>query len=293
MSETVYIQIDKNVQVNKLDVHLSDIADVFCKDKNIQARINAIKLIKLPDVPKKRVCFSIMYVIKKINEIYPDVEVNNIGESDFIVDYIKEKKKSTFVHKLIIAITTVFVFIGSAYAIMALAAEMVANSDDNTIAAICSERCAELYGLEIVKRDIADNPDNTTRFICISKRPEVTPDADIISICMSLPHTTGSLYRMLIRFALYGLNITKIESAPVPQAKQDIKRETFDVVFYLDFEGNALATDGTLVRYSGTRISRNSPIAQELVFWNGHVESWVTIQACRSIGQAPPCISPH
>ena len=126
------------------------------------------------------------------------------------------------------------------YANTALAAEMVANSDDNTIAAICSERCAELYGLETVKRDIADNPDNTTRFICISKRPEVTPDADIISICMSLPHTTGSLYRMLIRFALYGLNITKIESAPVPQAKQDIKRETFDVVFYLDFEGNAL-----------------------------------------------------
>lgn len=126
------------------------------------------------------------------------------------------------------------------YANTALAAEMVANSDDNTIAAICSERCAELYGLETVKRDIADNPDNTTRFICISKRPEVTPDADIISICMSLPHTTGSLYRMLIRFALYGLNITKIESAPVPQAKQDIKRETFDVVFYLDFEGNVL-----------------------------------------------------
>ena len=57
MSETVYIQIDKNVQVNKLDVHLSDIADVFCKDKNIQARINAIKLIKLPDVPKKKSMF--------------------------------------------------------------------------------------------------------------------------------------------------------------------------------------------------------------------------------------------
>ena len=126
------------------------------------------------------------------------------------------------------------------YTNTALAAELVANSDDNTVAAICSERCAKLYGLEIVKRNIADNPDNTTRFICISKRPEVTPDADIISICMSLPHTTGSLYRMLIRFALYGLNITKIESAPVPQAKQDIKRETFDVVFYLDFEGNAL-----------------------------------------------------
>ena len=59
MSETVYIQIDKNVQVNKLDVHLSDIADVFCKDKNVQARINAIKLIKLPDVPKKEYVFQL------------------------------------------------------------------------------------------------------------------------------------------------------------------------------------------------------------------------------------------
>ncbi len=119
MKETVYIQIDKNVQINNTDVYLSDIAEVFCKDKNIQARINAIKITKLPDVPKKRVCFSIMYVIKKINEIYPDIEVNNIGASDFILDYIKEKKKNTFIHKIIIAITTIFVFVGSAYAIIA------------------------------------------------------------------------------------------------------------------------------------------------------------------------------
>lgn len=120
----------------------------------------------------------------------------------------------------------------------ALAAEMTAKSKDMTIAAICSEQAAERFGLEIIDRDIADNPDNTTRFICISKRAEISENADIISISLSLPHTAGSLYRMLTRFSFYGLNLTKIESAPVPENSLDIKTEAFDVIFYLDFEGS-------------------------------------------------------
>lgn len=120
----------------------------------------------------------------------------------------------------------------------ALAAKMVAENDDFTSAVICSELAASLYGLEILAKDIADNPDNTTRFICISKRAEVSENADIISLSMSLPHTAGSLYRMLTRFSFYGLNLTKIESAPVPENSLDIKTETFDVIFYLDFEGS-------------------------------------------------------
>ena len=83
MSENVklYIQIEKNNQVSKRDIHISDIADIFCNDKNIQARVNSIKLIKLPDVKQKRISLSIIDVIKAINRIYPDVEVDNIGES--------------------------------------------------------------------------------------------------------------------------------------------------------------------------------------------------------------------
>lgn len=56
MSENVklYIQIEKNNQVSKRDIHISDIADIFCNDKNIQARVNSIKLIKLPDVKQKK-----------------------------------------------------------------------------------------------------------------------------------------------------------------------------------------------------------------------------------------------
>ncbi len=120
----------------------------------------------------------------------------------------------------------------------ALAAKMVADSDDMTVGAICSEQCAKMYGLDILSTGIADNPDNTTRFICVSKRLEISDDADIISISLSLPHISGSLYRMLTRFAFYGLNLTRIESAPVPESSLDIKTEAFDVIFYLDFEGS-------------------------------------------------------
>ena len=125
-----------------------------------------------------------------------------------------------------------------AYQNTALAAEMVANSDNMEIGAICSPECARLYGLEIICADIADNTDNTTRFICISKKPQIEDGADIISICLSLPNKAGSLYALLTKFAFYGLNLTKIESAPVPDGWKDSKTDAFDVIFYLDFEGN-------------------------------------------------------
>lgn len=119
MSETLYIQIGRNIQMKKRDVTIGDVADIFCKDKNISARVKTIKLIKIDDVPKKRICFSIMRVIQLINEIYPDVEVNNMGECDFVVDYIKQKKKNPWMNYLLVGAVSLLVFVGSAYAIIA------------------------------------------------------------------------------------------------------------------------------------------------------------------------------
>ena len=117
------------------------------------------------------------------------------------------------------------------YANTAMAAEMVAKSGDTTIAAIASEKAAELYGLKILKRDIQTVSHNCTRFIAISKTPVITPDADKISMIFSLPHVTGSLYHALARFAAEGLSLTKLESRP-------IRNGDFEYAFYLDFEGS-------------------------------------------------------
>lgn len=117
------------------------------------------------------------------------------------------------------------------YSNTAAAAQYVAAQHPAGTAAICSEEAAGQYGLEVVEKGIQNEKNNTTRFIVISKEAVLPEDAGKISLCFSIPHTTGSLYNVLERFAMCGLNLTKIESRPIPGS-------TFEYDFYLDFTGN-------------------------------------------------------
>lgn len=114
----------------------------------------------------------------------------------------------------------------------AFAAQSVSQSGRTDIAAICSEDAAEKFGLEIIEKNIQSSPRNSTRFLILSKELTVSENADKISLIFSIPHTTGSLYRILGRFAACGLNLTKLESRPS-------KNSDFTYYFYLDFEGSA------------------------------------------------------
>ena len=109
----------------------------------------------------------------------------------------------------------------------AVAAKMVADSDRTDIAAISSRECAELYGLQILSDHIQNSDNNYTRFICISRAPEIYPGADKMSLMFTLPHRPGSLYSVITKFATLGLNLTKIESRPIPG-------KDFEFMFYFD-----------------------------------------------------------
>ncbi len=111
----------------------------------------------------------------------------------------------------------------------AMAAELVASSDRNDIAAISSYRCAELYNLKCLQAGIQDNGNNHTRFICISRNLEIYPGADRTSLMMVLPHKPGSLYKMLARFYALGINLVKLESRPIPE-------RDFEFMFYFDLD---------------------------------------------------------
>ena len=122
-----------------------------------------------------------------------------------------------------------------------IAARAVAEGNYLDTACICSRHCAELYGLKILREDIADSDGNFTRFIVISRTLQIPENADTVSLCLSLPHHSGSLYRLLTRFSFTGLNLTKIESRPMPPGiKKKIGTEGFEFIFYLDFEGSVL-----------------------------------------------------
>lgn len=116
----------------------------------------------------------------------------------------------------------------------AMAAKMVAESDRDDVAAISSRQCAELYGLQILSEGIQDNDNNFTRFICISRGLEIYPGASKISLMMTLPHSPGSLSGMLSRFSMLGINLTKLESRPIPG-------KDFEFMFYFDLEASACA----------------------------------------------------
>ena len=111
----------------------------------------------------------------------------------------------------------------------AVAAEMVAKSGRTDVAALASRSCAELYGLKCLAGSIQDKGNNHTRFICISKNLEIYPGADKTSIMMVLNHRPGALYRVLARLFVLGINVTKLESRPLPD-------RDFEFMFYFDLE---------------------------------------------------------
>ena len=111
----------------------------------------------------------------------------------------------------------------------AVAANMVATSGRMDIAALSSKNCEELYGLKSLADSVQDTGNNRTRFICISKNLEIYPGSDRTSIMMILPHKPGSLYRVLARMYVLGINVVKLESRPIPDSD-------FEFMFYFDLE---------------------------------------------------------
>ena len=112
----------------------------------------------------------------------------------------------------------------------AVAAKLVADSEDPGVAALSSRFCAEHYGLQTLEANVQDQDNNYTRFICISKIAGFSAQANKISLCLTVPHKPGALYHLLHKFALNSLNLCKLESRPYPGKK-------FEYLFYLDIEG--------------------------------------------------------
>ena len=111
----------------------------------------------------------------------------------------------------------------------AVAAKMVAQSGRKDVAALSSRACEELYGLNCLAANIQDKGNNRTRFICISKNLEIYPGSDKTSIMMILNHKPGALYKVLARLYTLGINVTKLESRPLPD-------RDFEFMFYFDLE---------------------------------------------------------
>ena len=113
----------------------------------------------------------------------------------------------------------------------AFAAKKVAEEGRKDQAAIASGHAAKIYGLEVLKRGVNQSEANSTRFIIVTNQRIFRKDAKKISICFEVPHESGSLYHMLSHFIYNNLNMTRIESRPIPERSWEYR-------FFVDFEGN-------------------------------------------------------
>ena len=115
----------------------------------------------------------------------------------------------------------------------AVSAAFVASSGRRDLAAIASRDCAQLYGLDTLSDSVSDTDSNFTRFICIAKDLKVYEGANKISLMLSAAHRPGSLYRLLSQISVMNLNLTKLESRPMPG-------RDFEFRFFFDIEASIL-----------------------------------------------------
>ncbi|MBN1442774.1 MAG: bifunctional 3-deoxy-7-phosphoheptulonate synthase/chorismate mutase [Planctomycetes bacterium] len=119
------------------------------------------------------------------------------------------------------------------YVDTAMAVRKVKEDGDPTQAAIASEEAGKLYGLKVIQRKLADQPENYTRFIVAARKP-IRVDYRIpckTSIIMATAHQPGALNKALDAFYRQGINLTKLDARPKPGSP-------FEYLFYIDFEGN-------------------------------------------------------
>ena len=105
-------------------------------------------------------------------------------------------------------------------------------SKEKRSAAIGSMIAGQMYGVDILARGIEDKHDNTTRFLIISRTPVEKSSNDRTSLILFLKNVPGALYKALIPFQEAEINLTRIESRPT-------KKENWQYMFYIDFEGHA------------------------------------------------------
>ncbi len=113
----------------------------------------------------------------------------------------------------------------------ASAAEYISKCQDKQKAAIASQKTANLYNLNIIEDNIQDEKHNYTRFIAITKNNLKRKSANKISLVVLLQHRHGALFQLLNIIASYCVNMTKLESRPIPGSN-------FEFMFYFDIEGN-------------------------------------------------------
>ncbi len=146
-------------------------------------------------------------------------------------------------------------------------AKMIADGQLTDAAAIASARAGEVFGLVSLAASVQDFDDNITRFLVVGPTPVHNAVADKTSIVFALPNEPGSLFKALSVFALRGIDLTKLESRPIPG-------RPWEYLFYVDL---AAAREETACTRALAHLAEFAPMLRTLgsyARWKTH-EGWL------------------
>ncbi len=118
-ADILYLKIDKNVQAKNTPVLLGDIAQLHCSKKPVEHKV---KTLRLPTEAVKgpgRYVFSVLDIIQTVEKEYPEIEVSNLGEADFILTVERENRTSDLLSWAKTILVCILAFFGAAFSIMA------------------------------------------------------------------------------------------------------------------------------------------------------------------------------
>lgn len=116
---TLYLKLEKNVEIATDDIFLKDLGTLYCENENIVNKCKCLKICKLPQHKNARKIISVMRIIELIGQQFPEVRVENIGETDVVVECIKREQTPKWREVLKIAFVSGISFFGTAFTIMA------------------------------------------------------------------------------------------------------------------------------------------------------------------------------
>ncbi|MCI8886940.1 MAG: stage V sporulation protein AA [Hungatella sp.] len=118
MGKSLYLKLNQISEVHEKDVYLKDISTLYSDDSSVLGRCKALKIMKIPSDRNHRYVGSVLDVVELISQMDPSIQVENMGETDYIIDYQRPKPPA----RVWPWIKTVFVclicFCGAAFAIM-------------------------------------------------------------------------------------------------------------------------------------------------------------------------------
>ncbi len=144
---TLYLKAEQNVELQSEDVYVKDIGKVTCTDEQILAKVKTIKLHHFKKDGQKRTVISILKVIEEIGKSFPNVSVENIGETDVLVEQVDVDKHKGPVQTAKIVFVSAIAFFGTAFTIMAFHNDIAINDVFSKVYEMVMGQKSDGYGI--------------------------------------------------------------------------------------------------------------------------------------------------